>query len=180
LMTRISLFEILLIGGWFGRNAASNVSKGVNDLHDRMRTLVVYETKFGNTERIARLVAGELSEAGHEVSCLGQSASGEDDFIGVPLWVIGSPTHWGRAPFRFNTLLRNAAKDAGSDHDFVVFDTRYENMHSGAADRIHRDLARQGLRPLLPPQSFVVDGDGLRSGQEEKAAELGRLIASLL
>lgn len=145
-----------------------------------MRVLVIYDTTYGNTERIARSIAEELGRSGREVSFRRQSGSGEEDFIGVPLWVIGSPTHWGRAPFRFNTLLRNAVKDAGNDHDFVTFDTRYEKMHSGAADRLHRMLAKNGLRPLLPPQPFIMEGDKLRPGEEERARELGRTIASLL
>ncbi len=145
-----------------------------------MRLLVIYDTFRGNTERIAQLVAGELAALGHEVSCRRQSVSGEEDFIGVGLWIIGTPTHWGRAPFRFRTLVRNAVKDAGKDHDFVVFDTRYEAVHSGAADRLHRMLSREGLRPLLPPQAFIVEGDELVAGQEERARELGRTIASLL
>jgi len=145
-----------------------------------MRILVMYDTMYGNTERVAKLVAGELTACGHEVSFRRQSESGEEDFIGVPLWIIGSPTRWGRAPFRFGTLLKNAVKDAGKDHDFVVFDTRYEAVHSGAADRIHRMMTRGGLRPLLPPQQFIVDGKELRADQEERAKELGRTIASLL
>lgn len=149
-------------------------------MKDRMRILVIYDTKFGNTERIAQLITEELGASGNEVSCRRQSASGEEDFVGVPLWVIGSPTHWGRASFRFNTLLRNAMKDAGNDHDFVAFDTRYDNMHSGAADKTHRMLVKEGLRPLMAPQHFVVDGNELRQGEDEKARALGRTIASLL
>ena len=149
-------------------------------MKDSMRILVIYDTVSGNTERIAQLIAEELGASGHEVSCRRQSVSGEEDFVGVPLWVIGAPTHWGRAPFRFNTLLRNALKDAGSDHDFVAFDTRYENMHSGAADKTHRMLVKAGMRPLLSPQHFVVEGSELRQGEEGKARELGRTIASLL
>ncbi|MHC1681158.1 MAG: flavodoxin family protein [Methanomassiliicoccales archaeon] len=145
-----------------------------------MHVLVIYDTKYGNTERIAQLIAEGLGASGHEVSCRRQSVSGEEDFVGVPLWVIGAPTHWGRAPFRFNTLLRNAVKDAGIDHDFVAFDTRYENMHSGAADKTHRMLVKEGLRPLLAPQYFFVEGSELRQGEEDKARELGRTIASLL
>ena len=152
----------------------------VHHWNDRMRILVIYDTKYGNTERIAQLMAEELTGSGHQVSCRRQSVSGEEDFIGVPLWVIGSPTHWGRASFRFNTLLRNAMKDAGNDHAIVTFDTRYENMHSGAADKMHRMLVKDGLRPLMGPQHFVVDGNELRPGEEEKARELGRTIASLL
>ncbi|MHC1708975.1 MAG: flavodoxin family protein [Methanomassiliicoccales archaeon] len=149
-------------------------------MKDRMRILVIYDTVSGNTERIAQLIAEELGASGHEISCRRQSASGEEDFIGVPLWVIGSPTHWGRATFRFNTLLRNAMKDAGNDHDFVAFDTCYERVHSGAADKMHRMLVKAGSRPLLDPQHFIVEGNELRKGEEEKARELGRTIASLL
>ena len=145
-----------------------------------MRILVIYDTVSGNTERIAQLIAEELDASGHQASCRKQSVSGEEDFIGVPLWVIGAPTHWGRAPFRFNTLLRNAMKDAGKDHDFLAFDTRYDNMHSGAAEKMNRMLAKGGLRPLMTPQHFIVEGNQLREGEEEKARELGRTIASLL
>ncbi len=154
--------------------------EGVHDPWDRMRVLVIYDTVSGNTERIAQLIAEELAASGNEVSCRMQSVSGEEDFVGVPLWVIGSPTHWGRARFRFSTLLRNALKDAGKDHDFVTFDTRYEKVHSGAADRVHRLLVKEGLRPLMGPQFFVVEGSELRKGEEEKARDLGRTIASLL
>ena len=145
-----------------------------------MRILVIYNTYYGSTERVAELVADGLRDGGHEVSFRRQSESGEEDFIGVPLWIIGSPTRWGRPSFRFSTLLRNAIKDAGKDHDFVAFDTRYEAVHSGAADRIHRMMVRGGLRPLMPPQSFIVDGNELRADQEERAVELGHAIASLL
>jgi len=152
-------------------------------LHDRwdsMRILVIYDTTSGNTERIAQLIADELGASGHQVSCRRQSVSGEEDFVGVPLWVVGAPTHWGRAPFRFNTLLRNAVKDAGNDHDFVAFDTRYEKVHSSAADRMHQMLVKGGLRPLMGPQHFIVEGPELRQGEEERARELGRTISSLL
>jgi flavodoxin len=145
-----------------------------------MRILVIYDTASGNTERIAQLIAEELSASGHQVSCRKQSVSGEEDFMGVPLWVIGSPTHWGRVPFRFNTLLRNALKDAGNDHVFVAFDTRYEKVHSSAADRMHQMLVKGGLRTLMGPQHFVVEGSELRHGEEDRARELGRTIASLL
>jgi flavorubredoxin len=145
-----------------------------------MRLLVMYDTFYGNTERVADLVAEELRTAGHEVSCRRQSESGEEDFIGVRFWVLGSPTRWGRPTFRFKTLLRNAVKEAGKDHDFVVFDTRFEEVHAGAADRLHRMLVREGLRPLLPPQPFFVEGHGLLPDQEERARELGRTIVSLI
>jgi len=144
-----------------------------------MPLLVMYDTVYGSTERLAMTLAAELERLGAEVICRRQSESGEEDFIGVRLWIIGSPTHWGRPRFRFKTLLRNALKEAGNDHDFVVFDTRYEGMHSGAADRIHRMMIKEGLRPLLPPQTFIVDGNELRAGEEERARELGRTIFAL-
>lgn len=145
-----------------------------------MPLLIMYDSIYGNTERVANLIAQGLREKGQEVICRHQSGSGEQDFIGVRFWVLGSPTRWGRPTFRFKTLLRNAVKDAGADHDFVVFDTRFAEVHSGAADRLHQLLTKSGLRPLMPPQTFLVEGHQLRPDQEEKALELGRTIAALL
>jgi flavorubredoxin len=145
-----------------------------------MALLIMYDTFYGNTERVANLISDGLREKGQEVICRCQSVSGEEDFMGVRFWVLGSPTRWGRPTFRFKTMLRNAVKDAGADHDFVVFDTRFSEVHSGAADRLHLLLTKSGLRPLMPPQSFIVEGRELRPDQEEKALELGRTIAALL
>lgn len=145
-----------------------------------MKVLVMYDSVLGNTERLAKAVADEIGAKGHEVVCRHQSVSGEEDFIGVRLWVIGTPTRWGRPRFRFTTLLKNAVKEAGKDHDFIVFDTKYEKFHVGAADRTYNLLVKEGLRPLMPAQHFFMDGEDLRSDQEEKARELGRTIASLI
>ncbi|MDD1772868.1 MAG: flavodoxin family protein [Methanomassiliicoccales archaeon] len=145
-----------------------------------MKVLVMYDSVFGNTERLARIVADEIKGSGHEVECRDQSASGEEDFVGVRLWVLGSPTRWGRPRFRFTTLVKNAVKEAGKDHDFVAFDTKYEKFHTGSADRLHDLLVRNGLRPLMPAQHFFMDGEELRPDQEERARELGRTIVSLL
>jgi flavorubredoxin len=142
--------------------------------------MVMYDTHYGNTERIAQAIAKGIEESGHRVECRCQSDSGEEDLIGVRLWVLGSPTRWGRPTFRFKTLILNAVKEAGVAHDFVVFDTRYTAVHKGAADRLHRLLTKKGLHPLMPPQRFCIEGRRLAPGQEEMARELGRTIASLL
>lgn len=145
-----------------------------------MRLLVMYDTYYGNTELVAQAIAKAIEERGHQVECRRQSDSGEEDFMGVPVWVLGSPTRWGRPTFRFRTLILNAVKEAGVDHDFVVFDTRFVKVHAGASDRLHRALTRRGLRPLMPPQHFTVEGRRLAAGEEERAREMGRTIASML
>lgn len=145
-----------------------------------MKVLVMYDSIYGNTERVARLISEGLREKGLEAECRHQSESGEEDFMGKDLWVLGSPTRWGRPTFRFKTLVLNGVKETGKDHDFVAFDTRYENMHSGAADRLSNLLTRKGLRMILPPEHFIMDGNELRQDQEEKARQLGWTIASLL
>ncbi|MCX6650314.1 MAG: flavodoxin family protein [Methanomassiliicoccales archaeon] len=145
-----------------------------------MKILVMYDSIYGNTERMAKAITEGLKEKGHEVECRHQSVSGEEDFMGAKLWVLGSPTRWGRATFRFRTLVLNAVKEAGTDHDFVTFDTRYENMHYGAADRLSQLLTKKGLRMLLPPEHFIMDGNELRPDQEERARQYGRSIASML
>ena len=119
-----------------------------------MKVLVMYDSIYGNTERVARLISEELREKGLEAECRHQSESGEEDFMGKDLWVLGSPTRWGRPTFRFKTLVLNGVKEAGKDHDFVTFDTRYENMHSGAADRLSRASNEKGAEDDPAARAF--------------------------
>lgn len=59
-----------------------------------MRTVVIYESKTGNTERAARLIADELIAAGHEVAVFPTKAVdlktvADADLIIAGTWVDG-------------------------------------------------------------------------------------------
>ncbi len=58
-----------------------------------MKTIVIYDTQFGNTEEVAKAVAGAL---GGEVKIQHVKDANPADLSDYDLAVIGSPTQGGR------------------------------------------------------------------------------------
>ena len=163
-----------------------------------MRSLVVYESWFGNTRRIAEEIAAALAQ------------EGEVDLVTVdeplppleavdPL-VVGAPTHiHGLSSKR----SREGAVDQGAAGEpgigvrgwidslpngvrgprVAAFDTRANKpvlLVGSAARGISRRLRERGYLPAAKPQSFFVQGTPgpLEEGELERAAEWGRTLGN--
>lgn len=145
-----------------------------------MRAIIVFDSKHGNTERIADAIGKGLRDSGVSlVSVIWANRACEDDFHDFDLWVIGSPTRWGGPTFKIRALLSNAIRYEGKGRDFAVFDTRYEKMHTGASDKLRVTLKKGGLTEIIGPEHFVVlGGNGpLKEGEESRAEDYGKRIA---
>jgi flavodoxin len=145
-----------------------------------MKVVLVYDSKYGNTERIAQAIAKGLTESGlTEARVLWVAKACEDDFHDVDLWIIGSPTRWGGPTFKMRTLLSNAIKYEGKGKRVAVFDTRLDKVHSGASGRLKTMLERGGLTLVTDPECFFVTGTSgpLKEGEEARAELYGRKIA---
>jgi hypothetical protein len=167
-----------------------------------MRSIVVYESFYGNTECVARAVADGLARHGAAQAIkVGEIDSSMVE--GFNLLVVGTPTHaWGlpRAKTRAGVTASSAYPSqplvrewletlpAGGGRPAAAFDTRLHGprlLTGSAARGIGRRLRRHGWKPVMPPTSFLVKGTAgpLASGEIERAAtwgdELGvRLTAS--
>lgn len=181
-------------------------SSPVHHLHHPPRVAVVYESMFGNTRSVAEAIAEGIGEtATVEVSAVHRLEPWplEPDVV-----IVGAPTHvhglsrpstraeavtWADDPAR-HLVLDESAKGTGvrewladTPPDvplFAAFDTRADmpRIFTGsAATAIDRALRSRGLERLADPQSFVVDKDNrLEEGELERAADWGRLLASML
>jgi flavodoxin len=134
-----------------------------------MKTVIVYHSKFGNTEQIARAIAQELESVG-PVQLV---AEGPLDLEGVDLFLAGGPTHAHgmSAELRERLDLPHGSLDGVAA---AAFDTRYHRarwLTGSAAGRIARHLRRAGANLVVPPESFfVVGGEGpLEDGEIERA-----------
>jgi flavodoxin len=146
-----------------------------------MNALVLFDSKHGNTERIAQAIAAGLREEGIEpVECRALSQSGEEDFRGRDLWVLGTPTHYGSVPFRFSTLLKNALKEDHPGAKVAIFDTRMKDFPKGSAVKLRKILEKKD-KPIIAEDSFVVVGmrGPLAEGEEERARLFGKDVAVL-
>lgn len=139
-----------------------------------MNALVIFDSKFGNTELIARAISRTLeAEFTVRTQFIAERPAIPN---GLDLLVVGEPTH--AHGMSQSMLAFLAGLPDGTPHDVRVlaFDTRFR-MHpilSGrAAPKIARMLQKHGARLLLPPESFFVlrsKGHPLEVAEEERAA----------
>lgn len=89
-----------------------------------MNTLVIYDSQFGNTERVARSIAAALEEFGEaRVMQVGQVRPGE--LSGVDLLICGSPTQGMRSSPAMQSFLQNLPRTALNGMAVACFDTRF-------------------------------------------------------
>lgn len=140
-----------------------------------MKTLVVYDSKHGNTEAIARAIgqatAGQVQHVG-EASPAGVGPAG---LAGLDLLIVGSPTHGGWPTEPLHDLLKASLALEGAS--VAAFDTRTATIWNRilpfgyAAPRIARLLEGHGGKLPAPPEGFVVLGmqGHLKDGELERA-----------
>ncbi len=124
-----------------------------------MNTLIVYDSEFGNTEQVARKIAGVL-EARGLVQLVATRNVGTLDVKGVDLLVVGCPTQVHGLTPAMRELLDNIPQGALNGLPATAFDTRYHvsRLLSGsAATAIARKLHKAGASLLLPGESFFID-----------------------
>lgn len=153
-----------------------------------MRALVVYDTSYGNTTKIAEAIRAGLGgdAKAREVETLDIESHARFD-----LYVVGSPTQGGRATPSIRTWLERIPGDVVRGARFAAFDTRLPpsgllgmamRMIGHAAPRISHALRSRGAIEVAPSEGFVVVGKAgpLAEHEEERALAWGRSLARSL
>ena len=166
-----------------------------------MRAVVVYESMFGSTRRVAEAVGEGLGDVGEVVVVPVEDADAALDG-GADLLVVGGPTHvHGLSRPRTRASAVAMADKPGSNLALdehargrglrewlpaappaaglgAAFDTRIAFPLSGHASKaIGRQLRRRGYAMAEPPESFLVgDENVLQPGEEERARAWGERL----
>jgi flavodoxin len=138
-----------------------------------MEALIVYDSKHGNTEKIARAIGEAI---GGRVLRVGEVEP--DALRGCDLLMVGSPTHGGFPAPGIDAFLKALPALAGLY--VAAFDTRTKRTVFGyAAPRIARRLEKAGGKLRTPPEGFLVLGmEGpLAEGELARAAGWARDLA---
>ena len=139
-----------------------------------MKTLIVYDSVHGNTEKIARAI-GDAITGEVEVLHAGEASSPELDTF--DLIIVGSPTHAGRPTPAIQDFLKKIPAPALNGINVAAFDTRlpanWVRIFGFAAGRIGESLKRKGGSLAVPPEPFFVKGtEGpLKEGELDRASE---------
>jgi len=169
-----------------------------------MRIVIVYESIFGNTHRIAAAVEQGVRHAA-TTSLISVSEPAVAALSSADVLVLGGPTHafsmstpasrreavsWAHDPNR-HLSLDSAEPISGIrewlDNDvalpplFATFDTRVASMRhlpGSAARAADKELRSRRLKRLAPPTSFYVSShNDLLPDEEERARSWGEQLA---
>jgi len=140
-----------------------------------MKALIVYDSVYGNTEKIARAIA-EFITPSYEVKVLRVGEANPSELASTDLLIVGSPTHAGRPTPAIQDLLNKDPKLSLQGINVAAFDTRITTklvrVFGYAAGRIARNLkGKGGILIASPAGFFVTGGKGpLKEGELERAA----------
>ncbi|HEY4695058.1 MAG TPA: flavodoxin family protein [Candidatus Nanoarchaeia archaeon] len=135
-----------------------------------MKALVIYDSAFGNTEKIAQAISQTL---GGELKFVKETD--HTKLKGIDLLVVGSPTQGGQATKPLQEFLNKIPDGALKNTKVVSFDTRISAKQQAgwwlsalaqlvtgifgfAAPRIAKSLESKGGILIAEPEGFIVEG----------------------
>lgn len=164
-----------------------------------MKAVVVYESLWGNTAKIAGAIARGIGPGAHAMST-GEATP--DVVAGADLVVAGSPVFaFKMSSDRMRESIRQNPGPAPALPDLshpsmaswleslpngtaaaAAFDTEARGPFGKAAPTIAKSLEASGYRLIGEPTGFYVTGKygPLRDGELDRAAEWGRSLAEAL
>jgi flavodoxin len=121
-----------------------------------MKALVVYDSVYGNTKKIAEAIAGEL---GKSIKVISVSTINNKDLAGIDVLVVGSPIIGWSPTRKVKTFLTGLKADQLNGIKATAFDTRMRIFfHGDAANKIVAGLKQAGAEIVAEPCGFIVEG----------------------
>jgi flavodoxin len=125
-----------------------------------VKTLIVYFSKLGNTQKVAEVIADTLMQAG-DARAISVDELTASSLKEVDLLVVGSPTHSWTVPRAVREVLKKISYGGLGGKSVTAFDT--SNKMWGpmkfftASHRLCVTLRILGGKPLVPPETFLVE-----------------------
>ncbi len=152
-----------------------------------MKTVVIHDSLFGNTEKIAQAIGDGLTG---DVTVVRVGDVNASELKTLDLLIVGSPVHSGRATPLLDALLKQFPAHSLEGKSVAAFDTRFEAEDQGiglrlvmsvihyAAERIAKELAKKGGRLVAEPEGFIVEQkEGpLKQGELERARKWAKAM----
>jgi flavodoxin len=154
-----------------------------------MRACVVFDTRYGNTEKIARSFETGLIEADIQTVCVNAKDVAVDSLKQYELICVGGPTEGFTASKPMKEFLgKLKAIDLSGKYGFA-FDTKLDSRFSGSAAKfIEKELSNLSLRIIAPRESAMVfslkergsiAGARLKEGEEKRFEQIGLQVGTV-
>ena len=146
------------------------------------KAVVIYDTKFGNTEKIARALSEGLRKEGLVVDCLKIDAVDPGRLGECDLLAVGAPTQ----AFRMSRPMREFLEELQNvdlrGKKGFAFETRLKSRFAGsAANGIEKKLKELGVTIIRDYASAIVGGtEGpLEENAEKRFEQIGSEIVKM-
>jgi flavodoxin len=135
-----------------------------------VKSLIVYDSVYGNTEKVAKALAAGLESGGIEVDVVKVDAVKFDKLGDTDLLCIGSPVHaWNASKPVKEFLERLKSVEGLSGKKAFAFDTKMKSRLAGSAGgKIERKLKDLGFIITKQSESALVKN---REGPLEESVE---------
>lgn len=151
-----------------------------------MDTLVIYDSKFGNTAKIAEAIARGAGRLG-SVRVIDTTSAAQQPVDRPDLLLVGGPTQK-RAMSPGLLAFLDTLPQRLEGVPVATFDTRYRGstLLMGSAARDADKRLRKTGRVVAPPASFFInrsgsiEQQGLEPGELERAEEWGWAVSASL
>ena len=154
-----------------------------------MRAYVIFDTRYGNTEKIAKSFETGLKEAGVQTVCVNAKDVAVDSLKQYDLICVGAPTEAFSASKPMKEFLGKLKSiDLSGKYGFA-FDTKLDWRLSGSAAKfIEKELNNLGLEVIAPHESAIVftlkkrgaiTGARLKEGEEKRFEQIGLQVGTI-
>lgn len=151
------------------------------------KALVIYDTRFGNTEKIAKALALGMEKQGVNVDCFNVKEISVNKVIKYDFLAVGCPTHRLGMSETMKEFLEELETVDVSGKSGFCFDTRKQSRFNrfdlnSAAKRIEKKMKKMKVKMIKSRESALVEGrEGpLKEGTEEQFTQIGVEIAALI
>jgi flavorubredoxin len=149
-----------------------------------VKALVVYDSMYGNTEKVAKALAAGLQSGGVDVDAIKVDAVKVDELGKVDLLCVGSPVHAWNASKPVQEFLEHLKSvDGLTGKKAFAFDTKMKSRLAGSAGgKIERKLKDISFTIAKRSESAIVKGrEGpLQERAEETFKQIGAELAKML
>ncbi|MEM3581222.1 MAG: flavodoxin domain-containing protein [Candidatus Bathyarchaeia archaeon] len=147
-----------------------------------VRVIVVFESRYGNTKRVAESIIEGINEAGGvEVSLKELKEVDLNEISSYDAILIGSPNHMGGPTRGIKGFIDKLSKLQLDGRKFAVFDTYMGKDFEKAVKKMEKRISEKapGLKRITAGLSIKVQGvkGPIAEGELPKCKEFGKNIA---
>lgn len=146
----------------------------------KKKAIVIYDTRFGNTEKVAKALAEGMKTQGIKVDYIHLDKADVNKLNNYDILVIGGPTHMHGISKPMKAFLEKLTSVDIKAKKAFAFDTKVESWWAGSAAKgIEKKLKNLKMNIVKPHHSAIVTGrEGpLADGTEEIFKQIGAEVA---